>query len=66
MQNHLISAWGNYTYFEEFISSLDESNVKGITEFIEFYKRCRENKLSPISFEFKKFDLQNMPLFERE
>lgn len=66
MQNHLISAWGNYTYFEEFISSLDESNVKGITEFIEFYKRCRENKLSPISFDFKKFDLQNMPLFERE
>lgn len=66
IQNLIIFAWGNNSYFEDYINSLDESNVKGITEFIEFYYQCKKEDFSPIPFDFKKFDLQNMPLFERE
>lgn len=66
MQNLIIFAWGNNSYFEDYINSLDESNVKGITEFIEFYYQCKKEDFSPIPFEFKELDLHNMPLFESE
>lgn len=65
-KKHITEVWGDYQSFEAYINSLDESNVKGLTEFIEFSNQCKEGPFSIIHFEFKTLDLQNMPLFERE
>lgn len=66
MNQQIIDVWGSYECFEDYITSLDESRVKGITEFIEFYNKCKIEQFSIIPFRFKTLDLQNMPLFERE
>ena len=66
MKKHILYVWGDYKYFERYIMKLDEDKVKGIKEFLTFYYQCKKEDFSPIPFEFKRFDLHNMHLFESE
>lgn len=59
----IVKAWDTYDDFEAFIFSLDEEKVKGLSEFKDFYAKCKADDFRYIEYSFKEIDLSNAILF---
>lgn len=57
------SVWGSWENFEYFVNDLSEGDVKGLTEFKDFYQKLKENGYQCIDYNFKEIDISDALLF---